>query len=389
MAFFDSKNFNAEVYGKYLEELLDYNMNLLLSSGAIKERPDYAALLRDQVGGHYATFPIKDRIGGKPVNYDGKTDIPATNRETYTHSLIVKGDAIGWTELDFSTDITGGEDFMPAAQEQADFWRDYNQNVLLAVLKGMFRMSGGKNGVNDDFVESHTYREGKFNEITVNNAAQKALGDQKNAFNLLIVHSAVATHLENLGLVEYKKWTDPNGVETDITLATINGRTILIDDGMPVEPAEERYERVKPQSLEAFDALRVVAESAGDGEIALEDVEEDIADIKVGEYVKKYVSEPVYTSYLLGLNSIEFVNCGAKVPVEVWRDPAKNGGLSVLYNRQRVSFSAPGISYTDNTKISPELEDLENGANWAIDSGEGDAHYPLKGIRLVQIKTRG
>ena len=144
MALFDQKNFNGEVFGAYVDQTENLNRNELLKSGAIVEKPQYASLLPDQTGGNYLTIPIKARIGGTANNYDGNTNITAESRETYTQSRIVVGRANGWTEKDFSSDITG-EDFLPASQEFAEYWDDVDQKTLLAILKGIFSMTGAGN----------------------------------------------------------------------------------------------------------------------------------------------------------------------------------------------------------------------------------------------------
>jgi hypothetical protein len=227
MALFDTKNFNGEVFG------------------AIVEKPQYATMLPDQTGGNYITIPIKARIGGTADNYDGNTDITADSRDTYTHGRIVIGRAHGWTEKDFSSDITG-EDFMPAAQEVAEYWDDVDQETLLCVLKGIFSMTGQKN---KEFVNDHTYdvsmsaTETGFAETTLNNAIQQALGDNKGKFSLAIMHSKIATNLENLKLIAYMKYNDGEGIERDLTLATLNGRTVLIDDNMPTASLNAKYGR--------------------------------------------------------------------------------------------------------------------------------------------------
>ena len=70
---------------------------------------------------------------------------------------------------------------------------------------------------------------------TLNTAIQQACGDHKQKFSLVICHSSVATHLENLNLLTYLKYTDANGIERDLGMATWNGRLVIIDDSMPVE----------------------------------------------------------------------------------------------------------------------------------------------------------
>ena len=153
MPLFDNKNFNGEVFGAYVDTVPNLKRNELLKSGAIVEKSQYAAMLPDQTGGNYITVPIKARIGGTPDNYDGSTNITTDSRDTFTHGRVVVGRAHGWTERDFSSDITG-EDFMPAAQEVAEYWDDIDQATLLAVLDGIFSMTGAENL---KFVDGHTY----------------------------------------------------------------------------------------------------------------------------------------------------------------------------------------------------------------------------------------
>ena len=277
MPLFDKKNFNGEVFGAYVERVGNLNRNELLKSGAVVEKSEYAAMLPDQTGGNYIVIPIKARIGGEADNYDGNTDITADSRDTYTHGRIVIGRAHGWTEKDFSTDITG-EDFMPAAEEVAEYWDDVDQATLLATLKGIFSMTakGDK-----DFVEQHTYDisnnadKNVFTEVTLNNGIQKALGDNKGKFSLAVMHSQIATNLENLKLLAYMKYTDAEGIERDLTLATVNGRTVLIDDNMPTESVKAKYVRADKNA----EGAKLVKESgaAGDKEINKSDVTAEVS----------------------------------------------------------------------------------------------------------------
>lgn len=350
MALFDRKVFNGEVFGAYVDRTPNLNRNELLKSGAIVQKQEYAALLPDQVGGNYITIPIKARIGGEPDNYDGSTDITTDSRPTYSHGRIVIGRAHGWTERDFSTDITG-EDFLPAAAEVAEYWDDIDQKLLLSTLKGVFSMTG-KNNL--EFVNGHTsdisdeLTDNTFNETTLNNAIQKALGDNKASFALAIMHSQIATNLENLKLLEYMKYTDADGIERNLTIGTLNGRTVLVDDNMPTE---------------------VVEGSEG-----------------TGGYTK-------YTTYVFGSGAIEYTDCGAKVPYEMARNAAKNGGEDTIYSRQRKVFSPYGISFKNTGILSPTNTQLENGANWEIaNSSETDnkaEYFPFKAIPIARIITRG
>lgn len=349
---FNSKNFNGEVFAKYVEKTPNLNRNELLKSKAIVQRQDIASKFSDQVGGNYAVVPIVGRISGKAQNYNGSTDITSKGIKTYTQGRIVVGRADAWTEKDFSYDITGGEDFLAhIASQIGEYWDDQDQATLLSTLKGIFSMTGAKNL---EFVNGHTYdvtgetgEASKFTAITLNNAIQKALGDNKAKFTLAVMHSVIATQLENMNLLEYMKYTDSDGIERALPLATVNGKLVLVDDSMPTE-----------------------AVAATETEPA---------------FTK-------YTTYVLGDGAIEYTDCGVKVPYETDRDPAKNGGEDTLYGRQRKIFAPKGISFTDSTILSPTDAQLETGSKWSLaNSNEGGSaeYFPHKAIPIARVITRG
>ena len=73
---FDAKVFNAEVFQKYVERIPNLNRNELIRSRAIRQRPDLASAMADQVGGNYITTPLKGLITGAAAqNYDGGTNL--------------------------------------------------------------------------------------------------------------------------------------------------------------------------------------------------------------------------------------------------------------------------------------------------------------------------
>lgn len=346
---FDKKFWNDEVFQKYMETIPNTRMNMLLKSGAIVQHPEFANVLRDQVGGNYIKTPISGRIGGAPVNYDGQTNIPASNMDTYMQGKIVVGRAKAWSERDFSFDITGGQDFLAQAGNQVhEYWDDIDQDTLINIFSGIFAMSGTGNA---DFVNNHIYdatgitnSEGKVGYLdatSLNTGMQHACGDKKAAFSLAIMHSVVATNLENIKILSYAKYTDADGIQRDTTLAYVNGRLVMVDDGVPVD-------------------------NSG--------------------------SSPVYTTYVLGRGAIEFCNCGAKVPSEVDRDPSTNGGEDLLYTRQRKMWAPRGISYTMNSQAtaSPTDAELATGSNWElVKNGNGTSFYPHKMIPIGMIKSLG
>ena len=64
MGVFDSKNFNSEVFGKYLETVPRVKQNALLKAGVLRPRPELKAMLTEQTGGNFISIPMSGRIGG-------------------------------------------------------------------------------------------------------------------------------------------------------------------------------------------------------------------------------------------------------------------------------------------------------------------------------------
>ena len=91
MGVFDSKNFNSEVFGKYLETVPRVKQNALLKAGVLRTRNELRTMLSDQTGGNFITLPMTGLIGGTALNYDGSTNITATSIDTYAQSMIVVG----------------------------------------------------------------------------------------------------------------------------------------------------------------------------------------------------------------------------------------------------------------------------------------------------------
>lgn len=358
MPLFDAKLFNGEVFQKYVDRVPNVHLNALIQSGAITQRPELAASMADQVGGNYLTTPLKGLISGStPLNYDGVTNITSQNTQTFSHSRVVVGRAQAWTEKDFSYDITGGVDFMQNVAEQvAEYWDEIDQAMVISILKGVFSMSDDAGA---EFAEEHTLDVrnvqnsegvlGYMDATTLNTAMQKAMGDHKQKFSLTLMHSAVATHLENMKVLTYLKYNDANGISRDLTIGQLNGRMVLVDDDMPVKVN------------------------------------------KVGTTI----TSKEYTTFVFGQGAIEYTNCGAKVPAEMSRDPKTNGGQDTLYSRQRKCFAPYGISFTkaSMSTLSPTNDELEMGVNWELvntNNSVGTKQYiAQKAIPIARIISLG
>lgn len=384
---FDSKTFNAEAFGDYIDTIPQRNKNELIKSRVIVSDPRIKTLLSTQTGSFYGTIPIFGRIGGTAVNYDGQTAITADSMETFTQSVIAVGRAKAWTERDFSFDITAGVDFMSeVAKQVAEYWDEVNTGLLMSIIKGIFSMSGTQEA---EFISAHTYEAtGNMQATTLNTAIQKASGDKRGKFSMVFMHSAVATNLENMNLLEYLKYTDANGVQRPLPMATWNGRLVIIDDGMPFE------EGYFPATQGEAGALQVKASGATDGQINSAEVTPffGTGTPAADSYVVKGVR---YTTYVFGEGAFSFANLGAKVPYEMSRDPKTNGGEDTLYTRERLCFAPYGISFTKKsvTTQSPTDAELENGQNWKlVDNGKTSTSRKVidhREIAIARVYSRG
>ena len=342
MAKYDSKTWNPEVFEKYMKKVPNTKENSLIKNGLLNPQPNMTARLRDEVGGNYFTEPIKGLLNGDVQNYDGVEDLTTTSRDTFEQGKIIIGRMKGWEEKDFSTELTGVNWMEGIASEVKEYYDEVDQEDILSILKGIFNMTDTASG----FKEAHTYEtNSELDATTMNTALQKACGDKKKNFKICFMHSLPATHLENLQLLNFLKYTDSNGIERDLTIGTYNGKLVVIDDDMPTEVLEDNSVK--------------------------------------------------YTTYVMAEKFFEYDNVGVKVPNEMVRDAVTNGGIDKLVTRQRKLFAPKYISFTkaNMASYSPTTTELADGTNWVIvnnGKSDSDAKYiDDKMIPLARIITKG
>lgn len=400
---FDSKSFNPQAFKYMVGRVPNLHMNEIKKSRALAGNPDIKDTLGGSQGGTgYARIAMRGLLDGDAVNYDGQTDITATSTKTFEQGVVVVGRAKAWTEKDFSYDITGGVDFMQNIAEQVgEYWDEVDQSTIIAILQGVFSMTGTKNL---EFVNNHTYDvtekvDGKMSATTLNSAANKACGANKKKFALVFMHSDVSTNLENLNLVAHLKYTDAQGIQRELDLYTWNGKLVVVDDDMPTVAQEGFYVKAKSTDEGALEVVADATENPTGKQIKLASVT-PVADSYstpvVGDYVVFVDDFTEYTTYVLGNGSISYEDLGVKVPYEMNRNPAKNGGEDTLYSRQRKVFAPFGISYekASQATLSPTDDELKNGANWSlVHSGESQekqrSYINHKAIPIARIISRG
>ncbi len=388
---FDAKSFNAEAFKYKVGTVPNLKMNEIKKSTALAAAPDIRNVFANQDGTGYARIAMRGLLDGDAVNYDGKSDITATALKTFEQGVVVVGRAKAWVERDFSYDITGGQDFMDAVAAQIAEYKDgLDQSTILAILNGIFSMSG--DAKSKEFVAKHTTEvDGAMTATTLNTATNKACGANKKKFSLVFMHSDVSTGLENLNLIERLKYTDKDGITRSLELGTWNGKLVVVDDDLP---AEQGY---FDAASGTEGAVKLVANSAtpSAGEMKISDAVPYFGSktLAANDYV---VPGTRYTTYALGKGAISYEDIGAKVPYEMARDPKTNGGQDTLYIRQRKCFAPFGISYekASQASLSPTDAELKNGANWVLvhsgEAAESDRSYiDHKSVPIARIFSRG
>ena len=326
--------FDAELFVQAWGEAPDPVKTALLNSGVLVNDPIAAAKLQND--GNLYTLPFYNILDGDEVNYDGATDITSTETTADVQTGIAYGRAKGFTARNFVAELSGSDPFGHIVNSVARYWNKKRQNRIIGLLDAIFGITNdaawAKHTVDLSVTTSTPY---KIEATTLNDVATDTLGDNKSAYAVAIMHSNVARTLENLQLLEYWKQTDANGIQRPTTLASANGYLVIIDDGVPVDTTTDDY--------------------------------------------------PKYTTYLLGTGVLRFAPGRLDVPVEIHRDPAKNGGQDTLYTRIRETIHPNGFSFnvpTTGWTESPTDAQLFNSANWV-------RKFDAKAIPMAKLITNG
>ena len=390
MEIYRGKIFNEEVFERYTKTLPSTKENSLIKNGLFTVVNKYRAKMTDQTGGYAIEEPIKGRLGGSPSNYDGNTNIEkGTERKTFIQRKIAYGRAKAWGEYDFATEVTG-TNFKAEAQEVKDYWDEQRQSTVLAILKGIFGMTGGADG---EFVAKHTYdiSEGEgtaanLGADAMNRAAQRALGDKKAQLDIIFMHSAVSTNLEGLNLINFLKYTDSEGIERDLTIGTFNGRLVIVDDEV------QELNGYEEATSATTGAVQVVASGATTGQV-------NITDVKASDYYPEnvaandyVVATNKYVSYAFKKGFFEFEDLGVVKPAELARDAYTKGGFTDLVTRVREIIVPYLISYKGTGAVSPTNANLATGSNWELVNDQdavSKTYVDDKLIPIVRIISRG
>ncbi|MDD2960438.1 MAG: coat protein [Lachnospiraceae bacterium] len=336
--------FDEELFMQMWNEAPDPYLTAMIESGAVVN--DKVIASRIESNGNIYTIPFYDTLDGDDQNYDGQTDITVSEVGGGSQTGVVYGRAKGFFARNFTAELSGADPMGHIVSSIARYWQKKRQKRMIGLCDAIFGITG-TGGYAKTWASNHSINLGsatatarKIEETDLNDLATQACGDNKGEFKLAVMHSDVAKTLENKQLLEYWKYTDANGIQRPMRIASVNGYTAIVDDGVPCTP------------------------------VGGSDANKDLKQ---------------YTTYILGSGVIRTAKGRVDVPVENHREAKKNGGQDELITRMRETIHPNGFSFTipsTGWSESPTDAQLFAKANWSI-------KFDPKAIPIARLITNG
>lgn len=329
--------YDEEIFNYTWKNTPDLALTSMIESGAVVNDADIANMISN--GSNFFTVPFYNVLTGTEDVYNGVDTFTGATLTGGTYSGCVYGRMAKWSAKSFIKDFNSGAD--PMAQiidGVANFWIKARQTRLIGVLTAVFGITGDADWalhITDVAGESTVEDVNKIGVTSINDACIKANGDNAQEYSLTIMHSVVANRLANLQLLEYSKYTDASGITKNLPIGSINGKTVVINDGVPV------------------------ADSAVTG-------------------------EKEYTTYILGNGAIRYASAPVDVPSEMDRNPETNGGLDMLYTRLRETLAPYGFSFKGDVTTDVGVPDAV-----LLASASYERKMPSKSIFMAKLVTNG
>lgn len=327
--------FDPEVFAEYMAEQPTWS-NAIIASGILQED----ATIMDLIGsrGNVATLPFykaMDIADYEPYNNDGNTDnIPKEIRGGKQTAMLIQR-MMAWKAKDFTKELTGADPMQHIANSVRNYYSQVWEAELMNIVNAVMKMDGMKSHVMDIASTGDSVASGNsVNETTMIFAQQKALGEAAGNFGIAIMHSLILAKYKAMGLVEYAKYNEENGLAKEVQLPTINGLVVVPSDRYTIDTSG------------AFP--KYITTIVGRGAILTAP--------------KTNYEEPYYVDY----------------------DPESNAGVEKLYTKEGRVLHPNGFNLNVNniSSESPTKEELGTTDNWSLAFNE-------KNVRIGQIISNG
>lgn len=238
-----------------------------------------------------------------------------------------------WSAEDLAAELAGADPMEAIGSKVATYWRKQYQKALIKALNGVFADNADndsgdlvKDISTEDIDGAGTPEDHMMDAEAILDAAQ-LLGDAKDKFTGISMHSAVHTNLQKKDLIDFV----PDN-EQDVGWGTYLQKSVIVDDEHPTEAGT--------------------------------------------------TSGTKYTSYLFASGAVGYAEGSPKTPTETDRNSLK--GEDILINRRKMILHPRGIAWQEGSVANemPTYAELAEAANW-------DRVYDKKLIRVVKIVTNG
>lgn len=329
--------FDPEVFAEYMAEQPTWN-DVILASGIISEDNTIMDLIGTK--GNVATLPFyqaidADATGNEPLNNDGLTNnVPVEIAGAKQTAMLIQR-MKAWKAKDFTKELTGADPMQHVANSVAGYYRQVWTSELMNILDTVMGLTAMSGHVTDISASGSTVTDdNKIGETSLIYAEQKALGDAADNFGMIIAHSMIVARYKALGLVDYVKYNEANGLQREINLPTIGGLVLLQSDRHTVD-ASGTVPKYKTTIIGAGSVLSAR---------------------------KNNYENPYYTDY----------------------DPETAAGVEKLYTKEGRVLHPNGFDFAVGNVAteSPTRTELGTAANWSLKFNE-------KNIRIGQIISNG
>jgi hypothetical protein len=304
-------------FNKYVE-LLTTEKSRLFQSGIIT---DLTPVIDAQIEGKTVNMPFFNDLdtSDAEVVISDTTDLTVSGITTGQDVAVklLRAKAFGSTDL--AADLAGADPIDAIANRFADWWNRRFQVALLSTLKGAMGAASMSSNVND--ISALTGGAENFDADSFVDSVF-LLGDEAGGLTAVAVHSQTLKAMVKADLIEFVP--DSQG---KLTVPTYLGKTVLVDDGMPVTTG-------------------------------------------------------VYTTYIFGNGAIGYGSKSPKVPVEVERQALKGMGQEYIVNRRQWVMHPRGVKWVGTAAgPTPTNAELATSTNWT-------RVYDPKLVRIVAFKHK-
>lgn len=327
--------FDPEVFADYMAEQPTWS-NAIIASGILQEDQTIMGLIGTE--GNVATLPFYKALNiddYAPLNNDGLTDNTPADVQGGKQTAMLIQRMKAWKTKDFTKELTGADPLQHVANSVGNYYQQVWEAELMNIVNTVMGLSAVSNHKTDISASGSTVADtNKIDDTTLIYAQQKALGDAAGGLGLIVLHSMIYAKYQALGLVNFMKYNEANGLQREINLPTIGGLVAVVSD---------RY------TVDASGTLpKYITTIIGNGAILTAR--------------KTNYENPFYTDY----------------------DPEDDAGIEKLYTKEGRVLHPNGfnLNVANITNESPTKTELGTAANWSLAFNE-------KNIRIGQIISNG